>query len=318
MDDPITEQTIARLSHLHALNAGISDLTGLEAALELSLVFLGSNFVSDLRPLRDLPALAGLDLSDNQISDLSPLVDNPALAAGDWLKLDANPLSEASLNTHVPALLARGVNIGLDSVRLRIPFDGGTVRFEMSGYFEALLDADASFAVSVADPGAASAAVADGVLRVTPGALARNTTVTVTATGTDGTVATLTFLVSFSGPPRPVAAVPAQELDAEGGFIDIALAGLFEGDGRLAFRARSSDPRLVTVEVAYGVLTVRSIAKDAEEVTVTVTVTATDADGLSGTLTFEVVLGQPSRGLRGWLRAWLEMERVRREADAGG
>ena len=318
VDDPITEETIARLSHLHALNAGIVDLTGLEAALELSLVFLGSNFVSDLRPLGDLPALAGLDLSDNQISDISPLVDNPALAAGDWLKLDANPLSEVSLNTHVPALLARGVNIGLDSVRLRIPFDGGTVRFEISGYFDALLDADASFAVSVADPDAASATVADGVLRVTPGAVVRNTTVTVTATGTDGTAVTLTFLVSFAGPPRPVVAVPAQELDAEGGFIDIALAGLFEGEGRLTFRARSSDPRLVTVEVAYGVLTVRSIAKDAEEVTVTVTVTATDADGLSGTLTFEVVLGQPSRGLPGWLRAWLEMERARREAGAGG
>ena len=317
--DPITEATIARLTHLHAINAGVTDLSGLEAALELSLVFLGSNAVSDLTPLGNLPKLAGLDLSDNRISDLAPLVDNPAIGTGDWITLDANPLSETSLNTHVPALLARGVKIGLDSVRLRVPFDGGTVRFDISGYFEALLGADASIAAEVADAAAATATVAESVLRVTPGTVGRDTTVTVTATGTDGDSVTLKFLVSFTGPPRPVAGVPAKELDAQGDTIDIALAGLFEGEGPLTFRARSSDPRLLTVEVAGGVLTLRSVAADGEDGTVTVTVTATDAGGLAGTLTFEVSVGQPSRGLlRGWFRAWLEMERERREANAGG
>ena len=317
--DPITEQTIARLTHLHALNAGVSDLSGLEAAVGLAWIFLGSNAVSDLTPLGNLPKLAGLDLSDNRISDLAPLVDNPAIDSGDWITLDANPLSETSLNTHIPALLARGVKVGLDSVRLRVPFDGGTVRFDTSGYFEALLGADASIVAEVADPDAATVTVADGVLRVTPGAVGRDTTVTVTATGTDGTSATLKFLVSFAGPPRPLVAVVAQELDAEGDAIDIALAGLFEGEGPLTFRVRSSDPLLVTVELADGVLTLRSVAADGEDGTVTVTVTATDAGGLSGTLTFEVSVGQPSRSLlRGWLRAWLELERQRSEADAGG
>ena len=52
VEDPLTEETIERLTHLHALNAGVSDLAGLEAASEPSMVFLGSNAVSDLTPLR--------------------------------------------------------------------------------------------------------------------------------------------------------------------------------------------------------------------------------------------------------------------------
>ena len=47
----------------------------------------------------------------NQVSDISPLVDNPGL--GDivivWLR--GNPLSEESVNEHIPALRARGVTV---------------------------------------------------------------------------------------------------------------------------------------------------------------------------------------------------------------
>ena len=317
VEDPITEETIRRLTHLHALNAGVSDLAGLEAASELSMVFLGSNAVSDLAPLAKLPELDGLDLSDNRISDLLPLVANTALGAGDWITLDANPLSEESLNEHVPALLKRGVIVGLESVRLRIPWRGGTVAFETAGYFAARVGDGAQFAVSVADPDAATASVTEGVLRVTPGEVGRDTTVTVTATGTDGTSATLAFLVSFAGPPRPVAAVPATDLEATGDSSEIALDGLFVGDGALTFTARSSDPSLVTVKVVGGVLTVRFVAEDGVEGSVTITVTATDAGGLSGRLTFEVTVGhQPTSLLRGWRRAW--MEEQYRAGDAGG
>ena len=314
VEDPITEETIGRLTHLHALNVGVSDLAGLEAASELSMVFLGSNAVSDLTPLAKLPKLDGLDLSDNRISDLSPLVANTALGEGDWITLHANPLSEESLNEHVPALLKRGVIVGLDSVRLRIPWRGGTVAFETAGYFAARVGEGAQFAVSVLDPDAATASVTEGVLRVTPGKVGRDTTVTVTATGTDGTSATLAFLVSFAGPPRPVAAVPATDLASSGDSIDIALDGLFAGDGALTFTARSSDPGLVSVKVAGGVLTIRFVAEDGAEGSATITVTATDAGGLSGRLTFDVTVGyEPTSLLRGWRRAW--MEEMYRDAD---
>ena len=311
----ITEATIERLTHLHALNAGVSDLSGLQAATELSLVFLGSNAISDLTPFGELPKLDGLDLGDNRISDLSPLVANAALGEGDWVTLHANPLSAESLNEHVPALLRRGVIVGLDSVRLRILWQGGTAAFETGGYFAALLGDGAQFAVSVADPNAATASVTDGLLRVTPGRVGRDTTVTITATGADGASARLAFLVSFAGPPRPVTVVPAAGLASAGDSLDAALDGLFAGDGPLTFTARSSDPSLVTVKVVGGVLIVRFVAEDGAEGSVTITVTATDSAGLSGQLTFEVTVGhQPMSLLRGWRRAWLEQLR---EAEAG-
>ena len=307
VDSPIDQETIKRLRTLRALNAGVSDLAGLEAAVELSLVFLGSNLVSDLTPLAGLPKLEGLDLGHNRISDLSPLVANTAIGAGDWITLDGNPLSEQSLNVHVPDLLRRGVRVGLESVRLRAPRDGGVVTFETSGYFAALLGP--GFQVE-ASSGDADVVAVDGVLRLTPGRAAGEATVTVTATGTDGATATLTFLVSFVDPPRALGPVRAPELGGAGDALEVALYGLFEGDGPLTFTARSSDASLVEVDVTDGVLVVRSVA-DGEDGTATVTVVASDAGGLSATLTFDVTVAPTPRGLmRGWRRAWIERQRA--------
>ena len=309
VDTPVDRETIKRLRTLHALNAGVSDLTGLEAAAELVWVFLGANLVSDLTPLAALRKLAGLDLGHNRISDLSPLVANTAIGAGDWITLDGNPLGEESLNVHVPAMLKRGVRVGLDSVRVRAPRGGGAVTFETSGYFAALLGAGVRVAASSANADVVGVDVDDGVLRMTPGTAAGSATVTVKATGSDGTTATLLFLVSFVEPPRALGTVPAAELGATGDALEVSLAGLFAGEQPLTFTARSSDPRIIGVEVADGVLVVRSVG-DGEDGTATITVTATDAGGLSATLTFEVTVAPAPRGLlRGWRRAWMERQR---------
>ena len=141
VDDPITEESLENLTRLHAFNAGVSNLTGLDAAGQLADIFLGSNLVSDLSPLAALkPSSKALDLSDNLISDLAPLVDNPNVDAGDWITLTGNPLSEESLNVHVPALRDRGVHVGVDSVRLLAPPDTRAARFDVSGYFDATLE----------------------------------------------------------------------------------------------------------------------------------------------------------------------------------
>ena len=197
VDDPINAESIKRLRRLRAFNAGVSELAGVEAAVDLWSVLLGSNSVSDLTPLASLDALTGLDLSDNLISDLSPLVENPGIGGGDWISLTGNPLSEESLNVHIPALLERGVHIGLDSIRLQIAPDGSSAAFDTSGYFDAVLGPDAGLDVATGEGSPATAELVDGVLSVTLLPARGHGTVTVTGTGLDGATEALVFQVSF-------------------------------------------------------------------------------------------------------------------------
>ena len=230
VDDPITEESMKKLLGLQAFGTGVVDLTGLEAATNLKFVWLGSNSISDLGPLAVLHGLAGLDLSDNRISDLAPLLDSPGIGSGDGITLSGNPLSEESLNMHIPNLLDRDVQVRLDSVRLVARIDHGTVAFDTSGYFRAVLGNVASFAARSADANIAAVEIVDGVLRVTPGD--RGTaTVTVEAATADSTSATLVFLVAFRQGPQPVGiAVPAPEVGSEGASEQITLARWFVTD----------------------------------------------------------------------------------------
>ena len=123
-------------------------------------------------------------------------------------------------------------------------------------------------------------------------------------------------LVLFKAPPRATGEAPRAELGTDGDALRIDLDALFAASdgGALTYMARSSDPGLVSVHVAGGVLTVTS-APDGAEGTVTVTVTAADADGLSTTRTFEVTVEPMPGGLmRGWRRVLL-IEAAAAEGD---
>ncbi len=85
----ITTADMARLTHLHARNIDISDLTGLESATNLTY----------------------LSLNDNNISDISPLIANTGLGSRDHVHLWGNPLSSLSLNDYIPALRGRGIRV---------------------------------------------------------------------------------------------------------------------------------------------------------------------------------------------------------------
>ena len=196
VEDPMTEASLERLTGLYAFNAEVADLTGLEAAVELSAVFLGSNLVSDLTPLSALPKLDGLDLSDNLIADLAPLVENRNIGRRDWINLTGNPLSEESLNVHVPALRERGVRVRVESVRLPVSPDTRAAAFDISGYFEAALGAGARISAETEDAGALYAESVDGELRVALADAEGPTTVTVTGTAHDGDTETLAFELS--------------------------------------------------------------------------------------------------------------------------
>ena len=218
VDDPITEESIARLRRLRGFNAGVADLSGLQAANELELLFLGANLVSDLTPLADLGKLNGIDLTDNLVSDLTPLVENSNLDNGDWVTLTGNPLSEASLNVHIPALLDRGVHVGVDSVRLPVSPDTRAATFDVSGYFEATAGAGAELALAGDAADGVEAGLEDGGLQVSLGAVAGPTSVNVMAANSDGNTESLAFEVSVR---QVVALFPSAATTAYQGFVRV-------------------------------------------------------------------------------------------------
>ena len=69
--DPISAAEMATLTSLSAQDAGISDLTGLEAATNLTTLKLGNNTISDISALAGLTKLTELQLWDNAISNIS-------------------------------------------------------------------------------------------------------------------------------------------------------------------------------------------------------------------------------------------------------
>jgi hypothetical protein len=58
-----------------------------------------------------LTSLTWINLYNNAIFDLSPLVKNTGLGSGDVVEVRNNPLSATSINTHIPVLQSRGVDV---------------------------------------------------------------------------------------------------------------------------------------------------------------------------------------------------------------
>ena len=130
--EPIAADEMARLTYLYALNANISDLTGLEFATNLITLLLGpdwvdgegwvnSNSVSDLSPLAGLTNLTYLRLGDNSISDLSPLAGLTNLTA---LGLGYNSISDISPVAGLTNLTA--LRLGYNSISDLSPLAGLT------------------------------------------------------------------------------------------------------------------------------------------------------------------------------------------------
>ena len=109
--------TLSNLTHLRELDisgTNITDLAVLANLTNLRELALNDNCISDLSALSKLTNLTHLNLSDNRISDFSPLVVNTGFSSGDEVDVRNNPLSAESLNTHIPALQSRGVNVQFD------------------------------------------------------------------------------------------------------------------------------------------------------------------------------------------------------------
>ena len=130
---PITQAEMATLDSLEANDADISDLTGLEFAVNLTYLSLNDNEITDISALSGLTNLTRLSLGrnnitdiaalsrltnltmlilkSNQLSDLAPLAANKGLGRGVTVDVTDNPLNAASESTHIPALQTRGVSV---------------------------------------------------------------------------------------------------------------------------------------------------------------------------------------------------------------
>ena len=89
----ITQLDMLRLRHLRASFRKITDLAGLEHAVNLTELRLAGNQIRDIRPLAGLTILVVLELFDNSISDLSPLKQMNNL---ERLRLGGNSVSDLS------------------------------------------------------------------------------------------------------------------------------------------------------------------------------------------------------------------------------
>ena len=110
-DEPVTVGDMLNLTSLTVKNAGISNLTGLQHAANLKTLVLDNNNITDVQPLTVFKKLGTVSLENNKISEVAPLVELTELKT---LRLRGNPLSYPSLNTHIPAMQAGGVDVTVD------------------------------------------------------------------------------------------------------------------------------------------------------------------------------------------------------------
>ncbi len=133
---------LAGLNNLTDLNLGghsISDISPLAGLNNLTSLWLQSNSISDISPLANLTNLTDLNLpgnvisdislleglnnlrrltlQNNSISDISPLIANAGLGSGDTVNLSENPLNFISINTHIPTLRSKGVEVRADNLK---------------------------------------------------------------------------------------------------------------------------------------------------------------------------------------------------------
>ena len=79
--DPVTQSAMRRLNRFVARDRGITDLSGLEFATNLTFLNLLSNRIEDISPLGNLTQLTELHLGGNRIEDIGPLVNLTQLKA---------------------------------------------------------------------------------------------------------------------------------------------------------------------------------------------------------------------------------------------
>ena len=105
---------LSALVRLETLHLDFNDITAIDAlanAAALRELRLEGNRVADLAPLATLDQLVNLNLRLNNIADLAPLTRIPNLGEGVRIDVSENPLHQESVDVHIPALVAAGVEV---------------------------------------------------------------------------------------------------------------------------------------------------------------------------------------------------------------
>ena len=92
-DVPLTIRDLQRMTDLIVLSSDISNLQGLEHAVNLRFLHITHSLISDLTPLKNLVLLQVLKIWDNEISDIKPLANLTNL---EELHLSGNEIMDIS------------------------------------------------------------------------------------------------------------------------------------------------------------------------------------------------------------------------------
>ncbi len=114
-DVPITRADMRRLTRFEVRGQQIEDLSGLEHAVNITLIDLGENNIRDLSPLAALTRLEYAELRKTPISDLSPLanlVQLHTLFAWSCQISDISPLANLTQLIHLDLSINRIDDIG--------------------------------------------------------------------------------------------------------------------------------------------------------------------------------------------------------------
>lgn len=103
-DGEINKGDMSRVEELLAVNKGIRRLEGLEQAVNLRLLNMDQNMISDLGPINSLEKVEQLEVLDNQIVDLSPIAGFKNLTALDVGSNEIRSLSPLSNLTKIKEL----------------------------------------------------------------------------------------------------------------------------------------------------------------------------------------------------------------------
>ena len=107
---------LTKLQLLILSRNSISDISAVAGLTNLETLHLDRNSISDISAVAGLTKLTWLALDRNSISDISALVANAGLGSGDRINVKVNPLNPVSIDTHIPALLGRGVTVEFDDI----------------------------------------------------------------------------------------------------------------------------------------------------------------------------------------------------------
>ena len=106
---------LTNLEELRFWGNAVSDISAVAGLTKLTLLQLSGNSISDISAVSNLTQLVELGLNNNSVSDLLPVVANLGLGEGCRVFLEGNPLNYPSIDTHIPTLKSRGVEITFDN-----------------------------------------------------------------------------------------------------------------------------------------------------------------------------------------------------------